>query len=134
MSATATATVAVRRSAPSTRPALRLAPAPKRRVGRLIYLACCLAIVVGGLVGMLSFNTALAKGAFEILQMERDLAGFEATANKLEERLIDQTVPENLAAKAAALGMAPAPSTSYILLQEGVIIGAVGSQDQAADE
>jgi len=89
---------------------------------------------VGALVGVLSINTALAKGAFEIHQMERDLANLEAQATKLEELLADQAGPEVLAAKAAELGMVPAPNTSYILLQEGTIIGPAESSDPVADQ
>jgi len=112
---------------------LRLAPLPRRRTGRLVYLSVCLVVLVGALVAVLSINTALAKGAFEIHQLEGDLADFEAEATKLEEQLAGQTVPAKLAAKAAEQGMVPAPQASYILLQEGKIVGSVVPDDQAAE-
>jgi len=119
---------------PAPRPNLRLATPPKRRIGRLVYLTVCLTVLVGALVAVLSINTALAKGAFEIHQMERDLANLEAQATKLEELLADQAGPEVLAAKATELGMVPAPNTSYILLQEGTIIGPAESSDGVDDQ
>ncbi|MCL1898489.1 MAG: hypothetical protein FWG16_06675 [Micrococcales bacterium] len=126
---------AVRRQSTSVTagPNLRLAPAPQRRYGRALYLTFCLAVLLGALVAVLAFNTAMAKGAFEIYQLERDVADLESEATKKEEQLADKTTPEQLAELAAKLGMVPPANTNYILLQSGQVIGSV-TPDQSSDQ
>jgi len=85
------------------------------------------------LVAVLSINTAMSANAFEIEQMNRDLENLEAQANKLDELLVGQDVPARLAAKAAELGMVPAPHTSYILLGEGTVIEPVVTDSPPED-
>ena len=126
--------IAIRRQSASalTTPDLRLAPAPQRRYGRAFYLTFCLAVLLGALVAVLAFNTAMAKGAFEIHQLENDVANLESEATKMEEQLADKATPKQLADMAASLGMVPPTNTNYILLQSSQVIGAATS-DQTTD-
>ncbi|MCJ7826941.1 MAG: hypothetical protein MUP36_01685 [Demequinaceae bacterium] len=83
-------------------------------------------IVVGSLVSVLLLNTTMAAGAYEA----RDL--LIETANLMERRadllleLDENSSPQSLSEKAAALGMRPAEEMGYISLEDGTVRRAGG--------
>ncbi|MCL2802716.1 MAG: hypothetical protein FWD29_01995 [Micrococcales bacterium] len=105
----------------TTSPVLQVVVAPKRRTGYLVHLAVCVTMLVGALVAVLALNTALTQGSFQIHQLKQELENLEAKENRIAEQLDDLASPEQLAVKAAELGMLAPPSTRYITIKDGTI-------------
>jgi cell division protein FtsL len=119
----------------ATPPVLRVVAAPKRRRGYIAYLSLCLVLLVTALVGVLSLNTALAQGSFEMHELEGQLANYESEKNQIQEELTQHGAPANLAAKAQELGMVAPQGTAFILLKQGTVVGATGpaTTDKSAE-
>ncbi|MDR2454652.1 MAG: hypothetical protein LBD51_09020 [Bifidobacteriaceae bacterium] len=136
MSATPAAR-ANRRAAPrpSAAPQLRLVAAPARSRGFVAYIASCLALLLGGSAAVLWLNTALAAGAFEIQELEDQLASYQTIMEATEESLTLLSEPAALAAKAQELGMVQSHASGYLVLEEGIVINPPSAAtDAAADQ
>jgi hypothetical protein len=89
------------------------------------FVALVLVLMIGGLVGLLLLNTALAQGAFRLHDLQ-------ATANQLDDaqqglaRQVDElSDPTALATRAKALGMVPGGLASFLTPGASLPPGAV---------
>ena len=105
------------------RPSLRVVHAPAVDRGRTAFVIGCMLLLVGGLLGLLLINTALAQGSFTLhdLQQRSDELGDQQQA--LRQDIDAQAAPERLAARAKALGMVPSQGAAFVRLPDGRLLG-----------
>lgn len=103
---------------------LTVVPRRRTRAARLPFVALVSALLVGGVVGLLLFNTSMQQASFASTALEEQAAALTAREQTLEmdiERLRD---PQTLAEKAQQAGYVPAPSGACLLhLDTGKVEG-----------
>lgn len=103
----------------------RLTVVPRRATTapRVPFVTLVSMLLVGGVVGLLLFNTNMQQGSFVASSMEQQaavLAGKEESLRMQLHRLRD---PQHVAARAKKLGMVPAGSPAFIRLSDGRVLG-----------
>lgn len=110
-----------RRTAPA--PRLHLVAAPQQSKARVPFLFVCISLWVCALIGALVLNTSMASGAYEILELRRDLSVLTQTNLDLSTELETLATPGHLVQAAELIGMAPAQGIGHLRLQDSSIIG-----------
>ncbi len=118
--ARSTARAGARRPAPPRR--LRVV-APPAAEGNGLFLGLCVLLLLGGFVGVLVLNTAMAKGSFTIRDLQRQSDALTDRQDDLEHSLDAVSGPGPLARKARALGMVPAKTPAFLRLSDGKVLG-----------
>ncbi len=120
-----TASEPQRTASPARRelPRLRVVRAQDRPRTRAPFVALCVAILAGALLGALLLNTAMAQTSFAIHDRQIELARLSERQQALAQSLAIQDSPERLAERARAAGMVPAPPPAFIDLADGTIVG-----------
>jgi hypothetical protein len=99
---------------------LRLAPAPRRRRRHRLLRrrspAVLLTVTVlgAGFGGLISINTAVAQGAFEVHRLQAQVSLLDEQQQVAEVTAVAAASPERLAAAAQRLGMRPAVKVDYL--------------------
>lgn len=123
---TATARVASRapgrRQAPPSQP-LRVVPAAIGHPGNGVFAALCMALLIGGLCGLLMLNTAMAEGSFTLNRLQSTSGELTDAHEALTQAIDAQRSPANLASRATRLGMVPADSAAFLRLSDGKVLG-----------
>ena len=118
------------RSLPRTSPR-RAAPiprqlkvvAPPQVQGNGLFLALCVTLLLGGFVGVLMLNTAMAKGSYTMRDLQRRSDALTDTQDALRHTIDGVSGPGPLAQRARALGMVPAASPAFLRLSDGKVLG-----------
>ncbi|PKW25678.1 hypothetical protein [Phycicoccus duodecadis] len=118
---------------PLQRPAARRASAPAPRSLRVVappaadgnglFIALCVALVLGGFVGVLVLNTAMAKGSYTMRDLQHRSDALNDTQDDLHHALDRVSGPGPLASEARALGMVPAQTAAFLRLSDGKVLG-----------
>lgn len=96
----------------------RTTPAPRVPFATLVSL-----LLVGGVAGLLLFNTHMQQSSFVASSLEETaavLTGKEESLRMQVHRLRD---PQHVAARAKRLGMVPATSPAFVRLSDGKVLG-----------
>ncbi|HSJ19776.1 MAG TPA: hypothetical protein VK964_04305 [Nocardioidaceae bacterium] len=103
----------------------RLTVVPRRvqKAPRVPFVSLVSLLLVGGIAGLLLFNTSMQQASFVATSMEQQaavLAGKEESLRMELHRLRD---PQRVAARAKQLGMVPATDPAFIRLSDGEVLG-----------
>jgi hypothetical protein len=103
----------------------RLTVVPRRvqKAPRIPFVTLVSLLLVGGVAGLLLFNTSMQQASFVATSMEQQaavLAGKEESLRMQLQRLRD---PQRVAARAKKLGMVPATDPAFIRLSDGKLLG-----------
>lgn len=125
MSATAGQRVARPMRAPrrAPRPSLHVVTARVERASGGAFVAFCLLLLGAGLMAVLVVNTSLAKGAFELRDLQRQDSVLNDRVITLQQAIDAESSPTKLARRAAALGMVPAQGAAFLRLSDGRVLG-----------
>ncbi|HTF06610.1 MAG TPA: hypothetical protein VK659_00375 [Asanoa sp.] len=104
-------------------PRLKVAPPPPVTGPRVPFVALLLALVIGGVLGILVVNTKIAENAFRIERLKQTGATLDIQQQELQREIAQAEAPGNLTASARKLGMVAGGNPAYIRLQDGKIIG-----------
>lgn len=117
---------AARRLRPARSPApwpgragLQVVPGRATRAPRAPFVVLVLLVLGVGLVGLLLLNTALQQGSFELRNAEREMRDLRAQEAALVQEVSRLAAPDELARRAAALGMEPATAWTFLTLGGG---------------
>lgn len=102
---------------------LTVVPRSAQKAPRVPFVTLVSLLLVGGVVGLLLFNTNMQQSSFVATSMEDQaavLAGKEESLRMQLDRLRD---PQHVAAEAKRLGMVPASSPAFIRLSDGKVLG-----------
>lgn len=102
---------------------LRAVPPLPERMARVPFITVLIAIFGVGMVGLLVVNTALQNQAFESRALTRQAAKLVYQEAELQSQLNSLRTPEQIAAKASALGMRANPRPAFLVVPSGKILG-----------
>jgi hypothetical protein len=102
---------------------LTVVPRGRSRAARVPFVTLVSLLLVGGVVGLLLFNTSMQQASFTATAMEAKAAALDAREQSLQmdlERLRD---PQRVAVKARSIGMVPPGSPAFLRLSDGKVLG-----------
>lgn len=106
------------RRARLTVPARIHMPSPRFPFVTLVTL-----ILVGGVVGLLLFNTSMQQAAFAAAALEQQAQALSERQQTLEMELEELRDPQRLAEAAKAQGMVPVSRPAFLRLADGTFLG-----------
>jgi hypothetical protein len=103
-------------------PRLRVvAPAPSNSRAGLAVLS--ITLLAGGLLALLVLNISLIRGSDALSQAQLEQRTLAEARQRLQEQVESSRAPQQLAERARALGMVPAPNTAFVQLSDGKVLG-----------
>ncbi len=128
MSQSTAVRVPARHARPAARPApapprLRVVSAPTHTRSRAGAVVGCGALLVAGLVTLLLLQMSLERGAYSLQAAQGQARELGEQEQSLREQIEKLQAPQNLAAKAAALGMVEAPNPAFLRASDGRVLG-----------
>jgi len=101
---------------------------PRRQLGRTQaartpFAVLVLAILVGGVVGLLTFNTNMQQSAFRATALQEQVNVLTAREQALDMELDALRDPQHLARAAKDLGMVAPPQPAFLRLADGRVLG-----------
>ena len=104
----------------------RLSVVPKRRRRRtspVPFLAVVSMLAVGGIVGLLLFNTSMQQASFAATDLQRQADLLQAREQSLQMQLDQLRDPQSIALKAQRMGMVLPTSPAVLDLRSGKVLG-----------
>jgi hypothetical protein len=104
----------------------RLTVVPKRarrRTNPVPFLVLVSMIAVGGIVGLLLFNTSMQQAAFATTQLQNQADVLEAQQQSLQMQLAHLRDPQTIALKAQRMGMVLPTNPAVLDLRSGKVLG-----------
>ena len=103
----------------------RLAVVPRTlsRPPQIPFAVLMAVALIGGVVGLLMFNTNMAAASFHATALQQRLTGLQAREDKLNLELDRLRDPQRLARRAKAMGMVPLGAPSFVRLSNGQVLG-----------
>jgi cell division protein FtsL len=108
-------------SAPQRAPLSLVRTLPVRR--RAPFAIFCLGVLAAALITVLVLNISVTTGQYQLVQLRNEQLGLEQQNQDLQQRVQNYEAPQNLAARAAQLGMVAATSKGQIDLKTLMVTG-----------
>lgn len=109
--------------APARAPRLRVAPPLPVTVPRTPFVVLLLALVIGGVLGILMLNTMINENAFRLADLHREANTLDQREQQLDRELAELSSAGNLEAAAKKLGLVPADAPAHLRLPDGRVFG-----------
>ena len=103
-----------------------------RRAARVPFVTLVSLLLVGGVAGLLFFNTSMQQVSFTATAMEDRATALEAQQQGLQMDLDGLRDPQRVAQQAKDLGMVPKSTPAFLDLSDGMFLGK-GGPAAAAD-
>ena len=110
---------------------LTVVPRRRQRAARLPFVVLVSTLLVGGVAGLLTFNTSMQQASFTATSLQEQAKTLDARQQSLRMEVQTLNDPQHLARKARALGMVPPGAPAFIRLSDGKIIGHSAPADTA---
>ncbi len=103
----------------------RLTVVPRRQTTapRMPFVILVALVLLGGVVGLLLFNTSMQQASFKATALEQQAAQLHATEQSLQMELDQLRDPQLVASRAQELGMVPLVNPAFIRLSDGTVLG-----------
>jgi outer membrane murein-binding lipoprotein Lpp len=108
---------------------LTVVPRRRTRASRMPFVALVSMVLLGGVVGLLLFNTSMQQASFAATALESQATTLTARQQALEMDLDRLRNPQRIANAAAGLGMVQAGSPGFLRLGSGEVTGAPSAGD-----
>ncbi|GAA4366501.1 hypothetical protein [Nocardioides caricicola] len=102
---------------------LTVVPRRRTRAARMPFVALVSMVLVGGVVGLLLFNTSMQQASFAATALEGQSTTLAARQQMLEMELDRLRDPQRIAGAAQRLGMVQACAPAFIKLGSGEVVG-----------
>ncbi len=111
----------------------RLTVVPRRRVRapRMPFVALVSMMLLGGVVGLLLFNTSMQQASFASTALESRATTLAAREQALQMDLDDLRDPQQVAGAAQRLGMVQAGNPAFLDLGTGKVVGVPTAADRS---
>ena len=110
---------------------LSVVPRQRTRAARVPFVMLVSLMLVGGVVGLLLFNTSMQQASFAATELENQATVLSAREQGLRMEIEDLRNPQRVAERAQAMGMV-IPATSCFLSLSGEVTGCDGGGAEAA--
>jgi hypothetical protein len=103
----------------------RLTVVPRRRVraARVPFVTLVSLVLLGGVVGLLMFNTSMQQASFAATSLESQASALSAREQTLRMELDVLRDPQRVAQEARKMGMVTAGSPAFLRLSDGRVLG-----------
>jgi hypothetical protein len=103
----------------------RLTVVPRRQTPapRMPFMILVALVLLGGVVGLLLFNTSMQQVSFKATALELQAARLHAAEQSLQMEIDQLRDPQLVATRAQKLGMVPLVNPAFIDLSDGKILG-----------
>lgn len=103
----------------------RLTVVPRRATTapRMPFVILVALVLLGGVVGLLLFNTSMQQASFKATAMEGEAARLHAMEQSLQMELDELRDPQRVATLARKEGMVPLVNPAFIKLSDGTVLG-----------
>jgi type II secretory pathway pseudopilin PulG len=107
----------------------RLTVVPRPRLGRsgraarIPFVTLVSLLLVGGVAGLLFFNTSMQQASFKATALEQRAQVLDAQRQSLQMQLDTLRNPQRVALQARRMGMVPPRSPAFIRLGDGKVLG-----------
>lgn len=102
---------------------LRLVPRRAPKHTRVPFVALVSLVLLGGVIGLLLFNTSMQQAAFATTALESQAGTLAARQQTLEMELDVLRNPQRVAERAQSMGMVPGGTPAYLQLPSGKVLG-----------
>lgn len=102
---------------------LTVVPRIRTRAPRVPFVTLVTLLLVGGVVGLLLFNTSMQQASFAATSLEQQARSLDARQQTLQMELADLRDPQRVAEKAQAMGMVPPANPAFLDLGSGKVLG-----------
>lgn len=115
----------VPRFAESAAERARLTVVPRRaqKAPKVPFVTLVSVLLVGGVVGLLLFNTSMQQASFTATALEARATALDAKEQSLQMTLDHLRDPQRVAVRAQRLGMVPSDNPAFIRLSDGKVLG-----------
>src|SRR5919107_3248327 len=94
-----------------------------RRAPRVPFVTLVSLLLVGGVAGLLFFNTSMQQASFTATDMEDQVSLLNAHEQSLKMQLESLRDPQRVAVQARAMGMVPPSTPTFLRLSDGAVLG-----------
>lgn len=103
----------------------RLTVVPRRRVraARVPFVSLVSLVLLGGVVGLLLFNTSMQQASFATTSLESQASTLTAREQTLRMELDVLNDPQRVAQEARRMGMVTAGAPAFLRLSDGKVLG-----------
>ena len=108
---------------------LTVVPRRRTRASRMPFVALVSMVLLGGVVGLLLFNTSMQQASFAATALEGKATTLTARQQALQMDLDRLRNPQRIAEKARRLGMVQAGSPAFLQLGTGEVTGVPAAGD-----
>ena len=115
--------IAPLREAAVERARLRVVPRRRTRASKVPFVVLMSMLMLGGVVGLLLFNTSMQQAAFATTALEEQAQTLTARQQTLEMELDVLRNPQRVAEQAQRMGMVPSHQPAYLELPSGKVLG-----------
>ena len=110
---------------------LTVVPRTRAQAARMPFVALVTLVLLGGVVGLLLFNTSMQQSSFAATALEGQATTLAARQQSLQMDLDRLRNPQRIAASAQKLGMVQACSPAFLRLGSGAVSGQPCAADGA---
>jgi type II secretory pathway pseudopilin PulG len=102
---------------------LTVVPRRRQRAPRVPFVMLVSLLLVGGVAGLLTFNTSMQQASFTATALQARATVLNAKQQALQMQLEQLRDPQRLALRARQMGLVPPTSPVFIRLSDGKIVG-----------
>ncbi len=102
---------------------LTVVPRGAGRSPRVPFVALVSLLLVGGVIGLLLFNTSMQQASFTATSLEQRAQLLAAEEQSLQMELETLRDPQRVAMEARSIGMVPPANPAFIRLSDGQVLG-----------
>lgn len=102
---------------------LTVVPRGTRKAPKVPFVTLVSLLLIGGVVGLLLFNTSMQQSSFTATSLEERAAVLDAKEQSLQMELDMLRDPQKVATRAKRLGMVPRTGPAFIRLSDGAVLG-----------
>jgi hypothetical protein len=102
---------------------LTVVPRRRTRAARMPFVMLVSLVLLGGVIGLLLFNTSMQQASFAATALEEQATTLTARQQTLQMELEVLRDPQRVAEHAQNLGMVPAANPVFLRLSDGKVIG-----------
>lgn len=102
---------------------LTVVPRRRTRAARMPFVMLVSLVLLGGVIGLLLFNTSMQQASFAATALEEQANTLTAREQTLQMELEVLRDPQRVAEHAQSLGMVPAANPVFLRLSDGKVLG-----------
>lgn len=102
---------------------LSVVPRVRTRAPKVPFIVLVSLVLVGGVVGLLMFNTSMSQASFTASELQRQAESLAAREQTLQRELEALRNPQRVASQAQAMGMVVPQSPTFLDLENGKVTG-----------